>query len=182
MSAAFTPKRLASTLWHVSVSFWLRLCNSLSVVLPAISFCHPHWYTSQPHISRSQHTSSFSPSVLSMRCVTFPHQREPCHSFPWLCDPISLQQWTLLGSLHLNYKSNTQPSCKYLCLSDNGNSRLYPAFVISQNRKPATHRAYCCTNHLLILTSHGLPQAVLKASHYVDGFAVHSFNKLFLNA
>lgn len=138
MSAAFTPKLLASTLWHVSVSFWLRLCNSLSVVLPAISFCHPHWYTSQPHISRSQHTSSFSPSVLSMRCVTFPHQREPCHSFPWLCDPISLQQWTLLGSLHLNYKSNTQPSCKYLCLSDNGNSRLYPAFVISQNRKPAT--------------------------------------------
>lgn len=64
-------------------------------------------------------------------------------SFLWLCDPISLQQWTLLGSLHLNYKSDTQPSYKYLGLSDNGNSRSYPAFVISQNRKPATHRAYC---------------------------------------
>ena len=69
-------------------------------------------------------------------------------SFPWLCDPISLQQWTLLGSLHLNYKSDTQPSYKYLCLSDNGNSRSYPAFVISQNRKPATHRAYCYSHHL----------------------------------
>ena len=97
-------------------------------------------------------------------------------SFPWLCDPISLQQWTLLGSLHLNYKSDTQPSYKYLCLSDNGNSRSYPAFVISQNRKPATHRAYCYTHHLLILTSHVLPWAVIKASHYVDGFAIHSTN------
>lgn len=111
------------------------LCNSLSVVLSAISFCHPDWCTSWPHISGSQHTSSFSPSVLSMRLVTFPHQYEPCHSFPWLCDPISLEPWTLLGSLHLNYKRNTQPFYKYLCLSDNGNSRLYPASVIQSEQK-----------------------------------------------
>lgn len=135
MSVAFTPKRLADTLWYVSVSFWLCLCNSLSVVLSAISFCHPDWCTSWPHISGSQHTSSFSPSVLSMRLVTFPHQYEPCHSFPWLCDRISLEPWTLLGSLHLNYKRNTQPFYKYLCLSDNGNSRLYPASVIQSEQK-----------------------------------------------
>ena len=39
--------------------------------------------------------------------------------------------------------------------------------MISQNRKPATHRAYCCTHHLLILTSHVLPWAVIKAARYV---------------
>lgn len=81
-----------------------QLVQSLSVVLSAISFCHLHWCTSWPHISRKKHTSSFSPSVLSMLLVTFPHQLEPCHNFPWLCGPVTLQPWTLLGSLHLNYK------------------------------------------------------------------------------
>ena len=118
------------------------------MVLPAISVCHPDRCTSQPHISRSQHTRPFSPSVLSMRLVTFPHQCEPCHSFPWLCDLISLQQWTLLGSLRLNYKSNTQPSYKYLCLSDNGNSRLCPALWFSQNGSPATHTQHVAVQSL----------------------------------
>ena len=174
MSAAFTLKRLSGTLWYISVSFWLSLCNSLWLFQ-----CSGFAIHSNAHLRHASQDLTIQAPFLHL-CLA--HDVWPflisvnLVSFLWLCDPISLQQWTLLGSLHLNYKSDTQPSYKYLGLSDNGNSRSHPAFVISQNRKPATHRAYCCTHHLLILTSHVLPWAVIKASHYVDGFAIHLTN------
>lgn len=147
------------------------------MVLPAISFCHPDWCTSWPHISRSQHVRATSPPGLSLQLVTFPHQSEPCHSFPWMW-PNFIATMNFSSDLPLNYKSNTQPSHKYLCLSDNRNGRLYPAFVIQSEEKTS------CTQSILLHLPLNLywpatcfRRAALEALHYVDGFAIRSFNR-----
>ena len=98
-----------ASLWHPVIYFCFiltSLCNSLWLFQCSGFAIHSN--ASQTHISGSQHTSSFSPSVLSRRHLTFPHQCEPCQfSMTLWPDFITTMNFTWESSFKLQKRHTT---------------------------------------------------------------------------